>query len=518
MIIGRRCMREFVERHPFLFFLIPASLTVILGWSFFDLGLSPDDCIYLDIGANLAQGKGYTTSILNWFFEPWPIVSSAWIQRQPLYPLLLAGYIYLFGLYKITLLKTLIFSIYLVNIALIYDWVRRTEGVKAAFFTALYLCTSPILLYANISASNNALFTFLVVISVYVYLLKESSNWSLLLGFFAGLAYLTRLEGTLLFLFFGGVYLLRRKWRHLLYLGLTFVITISPLLIARQVEYGDFSKSVHAINYGTLHAPADVMHYYEGRLKTFKELFGQHKTQILKQMGNNIVYYANFFLGPYVLSFFLLLMVFSRSCYFSSSRGQHLVFFFLFWLLSLILHWPQTHIYDRCRITAPLMFIIVPAYVIFMENFFSEKLGKYFSGKIKFLMPLIIIVTIFLNQLYTRPFVAAWAKNSERITVSNMELFDWINNNTVLDEAICADLYYLINYFTRRPSLKLPKDITLKNVDRFLTDYPIKLFIVSRSSDYQRRIIEIALRRNWPLKRIPKTDYFSIIPSRSSEK
>ena len=449
-------LTEFTRKHPLFPFLIPAFLAVILGLPYYVESLSPDSCIYLDIGANVAHGKGFITTILNWFTEPSPVVQSAFIQRQPLYPLLLGGFIYFFGLYQIFYLQVFMFLIFLVSLFLAYEWIRQTEGIKQAFFATLYLSTSPLMLFSNIYVSNNSLFTLLVVLSIYIYLKRDSERWSLLLGFIVGLTYLTRLEGSLLFIFYAGSHFLSRKWRQLILFSLVFIVTIAPLLIGRKLEFGSFSKSVHEVNYHTLHAPSEVMRFYEGRLRSFKELFTQHKMQIFKKILRNVKQYSLFFLGTYALSLFFGLLVFVRPHHFQTKRSFHILLLFLFWLLSLLLHWPHTHIYDRGRITTPLIFIVVPIFVVFLESFCKEKLTALLADKAKLVMPLIVIIIIVLNQLYARPFALDWVNKTRQDNQTIQHLSKWINQNIDEDWVICSDSYFFNQLLYEKTNSKTP--------------------------------------------------------------
>ena len=505
-------LADLIEKYPRLPLLIPIFLALVLSWPHFNERLMADSCNYLDIGANLASGKGYLTTILTWFVEPSKVTHSALIEKQPLFPMFLAGFIYFFGMYRIVLLKVFLFALYVLSIFLTYEWVRKAYRVKPAFFSALYLAANPIMQIVQLDILNYSLFIFLLVLGIYLYL-RFSGNFSVsFLGVITGLAYLTRLEGSLVFIFFCGCYLMAKKWRQLIILILAFSITISPLFIARKIKYNDFTKSIHEFQYRTLFSPNDAMWFYDVELYTFKELLKEHKKQIFEQIILNIKNYGGFFFGPYGLFIFFAAIFFFRPRYFNSIRETHLFYLFFLWLLSLLLHWPRTHIFDRSYLTSPLIFIITPVYVVLLEAVAREKLSNWLKSMTKYVMPLVIITTIMVNQVYARPFVMDWSAQTVKRTQAAQPLVAWIEKTFNNDDIICSEDYYLINYYTRRPTVALPWNLNPNNIENFLRDYPAKAVIFNRDFPEVNNMRGIATIKKWRLYRVSESNYQAFLP------
>ena len=134
------------------YYWLAALLGLILVVNLSTLERSPtvwiDEVAYIDPGVNLASGKGFTSSA--WYSGP---KEKAWVGNTPLYPLLVAGWVKVFGL-EIIPVRLLNFFIYFLAVVLVWEGVRRTRllaSVSARIWLValLLLGFGPTFIYRN---------------------------------------------------------------------------------------------------------------------------------------------------------------------------------------------------------------------------------------------------------------------------------------------------------------------------------------------------------------------------------
>ena len=163
----------------------------------------PGDDAYMTLRfvTNLIAGNGYV-------YNPGEPV----LGTTALYPLLLALVCKIFGTDPISTGRYFLLPFEVGNLALIWFFGRKVDGQPlVGMVAAILFGTSQYLLYSTLIYMEAPLFVFLILASCAAYALSASSTWRALGWIFAGLAFICRPEGGLLFPVLFCSYLLSRK-------------------------------------------------------------------------------------------------------------------------------------------------------------------------------------------------------------------------------------------------------------------------------------------------------------------
>ena len=183
----------------------------------------------------LAKLIGEQKNYFVWMpFEGTTLIHSGY-TRPPLWNLLEASFIFIFGFNEIIIRFLTPFIVTLTSIAA-YLLVKRVLNEKVAFITSVILITLPSFVTYSVLFYTDILFTFYATLTLLTFLLAEKENskkYFLLSGVFGALAFLTKLPGAGFYAFFALVFLyeLIKKRKLLMTIKKFFPLLIILLII-----------------------------------------------------------------------------------------------------------------------------------------------------------------------------------------------------------------------------------------------------------------------------------------------
>jgi 4-amino-4-deoxy-L-arabinose transferase-like glycosyltransferase len=214
---------------------------------------------YLNLAKNLASGKGYTSDFVYIFWSPFmKEVPHPETFKPPLFPLLIALSNIVTGFDFFTCAKgiSLLFGLATILLTFILGQkINEGLGILSSYFVAIH----PMAVNFSALAYTEATFTFIVVVFFFLlFYLKKRSEFANLkiwwvLGMVVGLSYLTRfslglilLPIPILYFAFGFVYQKPKVKIVCTCISIyffSFIISILPFLLWRQIEFGNFFYS-----------------------------------------------------------------------------------------------------------------------------------------------------------------------------------------------------------------------------------------------------------------------------------
>jgi hypothetical protein len=212
-----------------------------------------DDSNHIGAAHNLFNGKGYTSSYLN--FGPTDADNSYLIKyyntiEQPIHE---KGPIYSFflGLWlKITLTSPVnwyqsgqIFNLTLASLLLIvyFYWAKNSFGVNAATFSIFVLAAIPFVFWPASRVLTEPLFYIFIIVSLILLAKIDSNKGVLALGGIIGITELIHPQGIIL----GGsilvLFLFKRDFKKALLFGMTWLLVLLPWMARNLILFGDFT-------------------------------------------------------------------------------------------------------------------------------------------------------------------------------------------------------------------------------------------------------------------------------------
>ena len=225
--------------------ILRAGLALVLFGYFGDTAFNTKDgnAHYLPLAKNLAVGNGFTLDGVN-----------PYAYKAPGYPLFLAFFYKIFGVFWPAIIAQIILSSFLV--VLIFKIGEEIGfGKKISFAAGILTATAPHLIYYGNFFVTEALFAFLLLLSIlcFIKLLKRPSVvFAGLSGLFLGLNTLVKTSGQYLvfvFLAVGFLYFWKLKEnsgfkKYTVFLSVfffVFVLAVLPLAVRNYFESGSFS-------------------------------------------------------------------------------------------------------------------------------------------------------------------------------------------------------------------------------------------------------------------------------------
>lgn len=218
------------KRFVCMLFLISFSVASFFAFCF-PHPIDNDAVEYDTIGWNLAQGNGFSVQTLV-PFEPT-------MDREPVYPFLLAGIYKVFGHSYRAVYVVQIFIFYLTCV-LVYLLAKEIFNEKIAKYSAVFTALCPTLANYPSYILSEIVFTFLLCLSVLILtkaIKGQKTLWFFVAGIVLGVTVLCK-AAMILFFFaiFLGVLLLKKDWKnffkkrifHLISFCFAFLIVISP--------------------------------------------------------------------------------------------------------------------------------------------------------------------------------------------------------------------------------------------------------------------------------------------------
>lgn len=419
---------------------------------------TPDALEYLSVTKNLAEGKGFTSTVKIHTFDHLPITRSALGTKPPLFSL------FLFPFYKIStnayFLQLAILTTGAIAVVMFFHLASILMNRRFAFLAATLFALNPDFLINNRLLLVEPLFLCLVFSSLILLFQKKSL---FLIALLASLAYLTRVEGLLLFPVVCFYLWLDRGFKITIrFVLLSFVCLLPYFYLNNQINGSPLANvgNFHFVTLDFMHsafydygqpvlAPLTFIriHFLAVIHKSFT-LFSQLVVSLLKPSNLGLL-----FLIPWWLSL--------------KKLKQFSIFLFIP-LNLLIISATFGLVLD-----APRYLIFIDACVILLAIFhYSRHFNKLNSFLIFFVFAIYLIFDF--HRL-------AWARqetdpnwNNEKLLQVSSLIKDFPQNTFVASENPA-----LVDIKTDHPSIILPKNLSQSLFQMFVDEYHPGLFLTT---------------------------------------
>lgn len=391
-------------RWPLLITLI-VSLAIHMLF-FGDYYYTFDDSYVFHVYArNLARGNGFS-------FNPGEISHAA----TPLLTFVLAIQHFLFGNAALVTSKVLDIGFSLAAAFLLFLIAYRISSSKwIALGSAVVWAASPLESILSAGPQDFTLFTFLILLSSYFYLVHPKSLWTY---FFLGLVVLTRYEGAL-------------------FAGLLF---LNHLYVERKDN--TFSWKETAFRLVMMTFLPSIWFAYIGIHSTLLPSSGSAKLNpwVLREIPHLIAGIAIFFFPP------LIIAALTRAVALLKERVPRLIFLFLWVSFCLFFYGPFL---DNRRYYVHLLPFIALFSLIYLNTvskryFESQRLSRFFLRS--------VLLVSFLMYFGTIPYYYQQTRGKHRMTAypAYKAAGQWIQQNTASGATIALEEIGVIPYFAER--------------------------------------------------------------------
>jgi arabinofuranosyltransferase len=387
--------------------LITIIASLVVHFLFFgDYYYTFDDSYVFHVYArNLANGYGFS-------FNPGEISHAA----TPMLTFVLAIQHFLFGGSALISAKIVNLGFSLSAAVLLFLIAYRMSGNEwIALGTAIVWAASPLEAILSAGPQDFALFTFLILLSVYFYLTRPKSLWTY---FFLSLMVLTRYEGILLagLLFLNHIYV---EWKEN---DLSWKEILFRLLLLSFLPAIWFS--------------------YIGTHSTLFPSSGSAKLNpwILREIPHFVAGMIIFFFPPLILAALTAALATLRE------RTPHLIFLFVWVTFCLFFYGPFL---DNRRYYVHL----IPFIALFSLVYLTSVSKRYFESfhLAKFFLRGVLLLS-FLSYVGTIPYYYEQTRGQYRETTypAYKQAGVWIHQNTPSDKSIALEEIGVIPYFAER--------------------------------------------------------------------
>jgi len=278
------------------------------------VNFTPDSLEYLNIAKNLTAGTGYQLDIKFHYYRNFPVAHSAWGERPPLYPLILAGLLIIDNSPANTAILNSFFPA--INTLLCFMLCYRLFRHRlAAFLGALLFSFNPWLFENSLGFhSEQPLITL-----TYLFLLLlpqvsgKNERWPVL-GLISGASILLRGNGIVL-VFSGIIYILFHRWpgklRRLFLFIIPVILLWSILPINTYLSQGEAFYDIHSSHYCLPRYDIAIWHGYNYDYPSSSEYISTHFQEILSIWGMHTAKYLYDLINPWLLFILSPLVLFA---------------------------------------------------------------------------------------------------------------------------------------------------------------------------------------------------------------
>ncbi len=468
--------------------IIPPLILFLIGLAFrlpffgVPFWRTPDAVEFIDVARNIVSGHGLMQTIKWNFFESYPVVTSAF-HGKPFFASVIFSLIlrlqndpYLLQLFLLILGA--------VNVVLFYFLARKFLSNKMSFVASLFFALNPDILITNRMVLSDVLFYFFVLLSFLLFFAKDNLKKYFFLGIVTALSYLTRAEGSFLFVVFLLTFIFQKKKISQIFIFAGFfVLTALPYFWGNAIANGS-----PFFNYNTYHFK--VFHFSDSMLTGYGRIY----PTTLSFIHNNFWWIVNVvwqaittnvkslfgltFFGPLIL-----LAVFYKNF---PRKFFPILFFCLAIFLTFSLTWavfsePERH--------------LAIVFILGLIPLFALVKGKYTRNPFFILLVLSMLVVYLgfdIHRIVWSRTVEgqtdAWSYQSRKIT------YDYLINHTALNSIVASTNPWMVTLFATHPSIMLGTNINNKNYCQFISQYKISYLLTSDSN------LEKTLNREGVLK------------------
>lgn len=428
---------------------------------------TPDAVEFIDVARNIALGNGLIQTIKWNFFESTPVVTSAF-HGKPLFASLIFSFIlrlqndpYLLQLFLLILGA--------VNVVLFYFLARKFLSEKISFVTTLLFALNPNILITNRMVLSDEIFYFFVILSFLLFFGKDNLKKYIFLGIITAFSYLTRTEGSFLFVVFLLTFIFRKKkiLPILLFAGFFFLTTL-PYFWGNAIINGS-----PFFNYNSYHFR--TFHFYDSMLtgygKTYPSALGFIQNNfwwIANSIWQAIVSNVKSFIDITTFGPLMLFLIFYKNF---PRKLLPVLIFILAIFLTFSFTWavfadPERHL--------ALVFILglIPLFALVK--------GKYTKDPF-FILIVLLMLVVYLGFDVHR---IVWSRTVEGQTdawsyQTRKTTYDYLKTHTSSDSIIASTNPWMITLFSNRSSILLGTNIDNKNYCKFISQYKISYLMTS---------------------------------------
>lgn len=451
----------------FLFFFTFLIRLPLYGTDFWR---TPDAIEYINVANEINAGHGFTQTIKWHFFTESPVVTSAFEGKPFLASLIFAPVLSLFN--DVYSLQLFLFIVMAFVVVVFYRICRQFMPQLFAFLLALLVSLNPNLFINSRLVLSEPLFYLFVLCALFFFFkAKKNAFHYCLIGFFAGLSYMTRNEGLLLLFAFILFSLKQRK--QLLVITAAFLLTTSPYLFGNYLVNGSpfYSYNIHHFR---------VHQFLEGMATGYGKVF----PSAIAFVSNNVFWIIERFfqlmwgniLWLIGLSYFGLLSVFylffiKRELW--KYFGVCLLFAFLI-VVNYSIFWSAFLAADR-YLGLVFMLVLIPiGYAVSMV-----KHTKKIVAVSMILLMLGVYVAYDIHRIN-------WARTVDsfseiwRVSLKH-DMYAFLNTQTEKDIIIASPNPHMIYLYTNRSSVLLPNTFSSEEqLKKFMHEYNVDYVITEK--------------------------------------
>jgi 4-amino-4-deoxy-L-arabinose transferase-like glycosyltransferase len=359
-----------------------------------------------------------------------------------------------------------------VNVVLFYFLARKFLSGKISVVVSLLFALNPNILITNRMVLSDQVFYFFVLLSFLLFFGKDNIKKYILLGVVTAFSYLTRTEGSFLFIVFLLTFILQKKKlsQILLFAGL-FSMAVLPYFWGNAIVNGS-----PFFNYNSFHFK--VFHFYDSMFTGYGRIY----PSILNFIQTNFWWIINTIWQAIVsnikslvgLTFFgplILLIIFYKNF---SRKFLPILFFCSAIFLTFSITWsifaePERH--------------LAMVFVLGLIPLFALVKGKYTRDPF-FILIVLLMLVVYLGFDAHR---IIWSRTVEMQTdnwsyQSRKTSYDYLKNHTNPNSIVASSNPWMITLFAVRPSIMIGTNIDSKNYCKFISQYKISYFLTSGSS------------------------------------
>ena len=458
-----------MERKKILPPLVLFLIALIFRLPFFGVPFwrTPDAVEFIDVARNIVSGNGLMQTIKWNFFESYPVITSAF-HGKPFFASIIFSVIlrlqndpYLLQLFLLILGA--------INVVVFYFLARKFLSGKISIIVSLLFALNPNILITNRMVLSDEVFYFFVLLSFLLFFNKGSFRKYILLGIVTAFSYLTRAEGSFLFVILLATFVFQKKKisQLLLFTG-AFVLISLPYFWGNAIANGS-----PFFNYNSFHFK--VFHFYDSMFTGYGRSYPSVSNfvqanfwWIANAIWQTMVENVKSLVGLTCFGPLALLIIFYKNF---SRKFLPIIFFCLAIFLTFTIPWsifsePERH--------------LVLVFVLGLIPLFALVKGKYTRDPF-FILIILLMLVVYLGLDVHRIF---WSRTVEMKTdtwsyQSRKTTYDYLKKQTGQNSIIASTNPWMITLFTMRPSIMLGTNIDSKKYCKFISQYKISYLLTS---------------------------------------
>jgi 4-amino-4-deoxy-L-arabinose transferase-like glycosyltransferase len=456
-----------MERKKILPPLVLFLISLVFRLPFFGVPFwrTPDAVEFIDVARNIVLGKGLIQTIKWNFFESTPVITSAF-HGKPFFASVIFSVILHFQ-NDPYLLQLFLLVLGAVNVVIFYFIAHKFLSGKISVVVSLLFALNPNILITNRMVLSDEVFYFFVLLSLLLFFGKDNFKKYILLGIITALSYLTRAEGSFLFIaFFLTSIFQKKKALQIILLTGFFLLTALPYFWGNAIINGSPFFNYNSYHFKVFHF-SDSMFTGYGRI--YPSALGFMKTNlgwIINKIWQATVSNIQSLIGLTFFGPLMLLAIFYKNF---SRKFLPILFFCFATFLTFTIPWaifaePERH--------------LAMVFILGLIPLFALVKGKYTRDPF-FILIVLLMLVVYLGFdvhriVWSRTVEAqtdAWSYQSRKTT------YNYLKNHTNKNSIVASTNPWMITLFATRPSIMLGTNINNRNYCGFISQYKISYLL-----------------------------------------